>query len=123
MIFDNFRQSYSQSALSSCGKNFVFRPNSGAIDLTGDNNLFNCTCPNCDTGSYIICDPNDANQIGWFGGCGDIICTGKQNYLVHDFNGTFLPFKGVIIPNNPTIGNGEYNCTFSSSMNGHLCQR
>jgi hypothetical protein len=57
------------------------------------------------------------------GGCGDIICTGKQNYLVRDFNGTFFPFKGLIIPNNPTIGNNEANCTYNPTMNGHLCQR
>jgi hypothetical protein len=25
-------------------------------------------------------------------------CTGKSSYLIRDHNGTFLPFKGIIIP-------------------------
>jgi hypothetical protein len=123
VIFDSFSQNYSQPALSTCGSNFALRPHSLAFDLVGGHYLFNCSCTNCDTNSYVKCDPNSPSHLGWFGGCGDILCTGLQNYLVRDYNGTFLPFRGVIIPNNPVIGNAEYNCTYNTIMNGHLCQR
>ena len=80
-------------------------------------------CTNCDTNSYLLADPNSLSQLGWFGGCGDIVCTGRSNYLVIDWDGTFLGFKGTIIPNNTVIGNNEPNCTFSSPMNAHICTR
>jgi threonine dehydrogenase-like Zn-dependent dehydrogenase len=73
------------------------------MDSTADHNLYNCNCTNCDTSSYVLCDNPNQAFLGWVGGCGDIVCTGVRNYLVHDFTGGFLGFKGVVIPN-PTIG-------------------
>lgn len=105
VIFDSYRQTYTGAIANLCSNNFVFKTYHDAIDYVAGHNLFNCSCTNCDTSSYALCDPNLDNQLGWFGGCGDILCTGKQNYLIHDFTGSFFPFKGIIIPNNPTIGN------------------
>ena len=122
VTFDNFRQSYSNAA-SVCSSNFAFRGHDLAFDLTADTNLFNVVCSNCDTNSYVLADHNNPNQIGWFGGCGDILCTGRSNYLIIDWNGTFLGFKGTIIPNNTVIGSNEANCTFSAAMNAHICRR
>ena len=47
VVFDNYRQTYSDSALSQCSNNFVFRSNPGAPDFVGGHNLFNCSCTNC----------------------------------------------------------------------------
>ena len=59
--------------------------------------------------------------MGWFGGCGDILCTGFQNYLVEDHTGTFFGSKGTIIANNSVIGTNESGCTYSSPMNAYFC--
>ena len=122
VTFYNFRQSYS-NATAACRSNFAFRSHKDAFDSTADTNLFNVACNNCDTNSYLLADKNDPNQIGWFGGCGDIVCTGRSNYLIIDWNGTFLGFRGTIIPNNTVIGSNEANCTHSPAMNAHICRR
>lgn len=42
---------------------------------------------------------------------------------MYDHDGSLLGFKGVIIPNNPIIGDNTPDCTFLSSINGHFCKR
>ena len=124
VIFDNFQQNYSGTAVGSiCGENFAFRPHTGAFDQVGGHYLTNCSCNNCDNNSFVLCDAPDPSMLGWFGGCGDILCTGKNNYLITDWTGGFLGSPATIIANNSVIGNNEPNCTFSTSMNGHLCTR
>jgi hypothetical protein len=120
--FDNFRQSYT-GAISGCGSNFAFKTHASAHDIVGGVNLYTSTCSNCDRDSFVYCDPPNPAHLGWFGGCGDILCTGKQNYLVSDFTGTFFGVNGTIIPNNSVIAANEANCTFSAPMNGYLCTR
>lgn len=61
--------------------------------------------------------------MGWFGGCGDMVCTGFLNYLIRDHTGTFLGFKGVLMPNNSVIGANEAGCTYKPTMKGYLCTR
>lgn len=76
-----------------------------AYDAVALHSLFDCQCNNCDTDSYLLADPNNQSLIGPKGGCGDIACTGKSNYLIIDWNGTFLGYPGTIIPDNSAIGN------------------
>lgn len=52
-----------------------------------------------------------------------MVCTGKSNYLITDWDGTFLGFKGTIIPNNTAIGDNEPGCVASVPMNSHICAR
>ena len=52
-----------------------------------------------------------------------MVCTGKINYLIRDFNGTFLGQQGIIIPNHTAIGNAYPECTYVSHMNGYICTR
>lgn len=123
VTFDNYRQTYSTPIDSVCGSNFALRPHSSAFDQAGSANLFTSKCTNCDTSSYLFAPAPNPAFVGWFGGCGDIMCTGFQNYLVQDFDGGFLGSKATIIPNNSIIAANEANCTFVSSMNAHLCTR
>jgi len=118
VTFDNFRQSY--TGLSSCSSNFVFKPHSGAFDMVGSVNLIDSYCVNCDSNSYLLAPNPNVDQLGWFGGCGDIVCTGFDNYQIQDHTGTFLGQKGTIIPNNTEMGIGE-GCTYSSIMNAYNC--
>jgi hypothetical protein len=74
--------------------------------------LFNSTCVNCQQSAYAKFDVSLASHIGWAGGCGDILCTGMNNYLIHDHTGTLFPFKGVLIANNSDIGDNTIGCTF-----------
>lgn len=122
VTFDSFMQSYT-GAVSSCGSNFVFKPHSSAFDESGSVNLYNSTCTNCDANSYLLAPAPSPSQLGWNGGCGDILCTGFQNYLIQDFNGSFFGQRGTIVPNNSLIGTNESSCTFSQPMNAYMCQR
>jgi len=104
VTLDNFRQNYSGALASICKSNFALRPHSSAWDQSGSVNLFTSKCTNCDTDSYLFAAPPNPNFVGWFGGCGDIMCTGFQNYLVQDFDGTFFNNQtGTIIENNSVI--------------------
>lgn len=89
--------------------------------MVGGHNLFNSPCNNCDNNSYVFCDVPYTSQLGWFGGCGDILCTGFNNYLVTDWTGDFLGTPGTVIANNSVIGSQEANCVYSTSMNGYNC--
>ena len=120
VTFDNFRQSYTGS-IASCGNNHAMKPHHGGFDMVGSANLFSSTCSNCDSDSYLLATPPSDSRLGWFGGCGDIHCTGFQNYLVQDHTGSFFGSKGTIIPNNSFIGNNENNCVYSSGMNAYMC--
>ena len=103
VTFDSFRQTYTGS-VASCSANHVFRPHGGGFDMTGSVNLFTSHCTNCDTDSYLIAPAPSPSRLGWFGGCGDILCTGFQNYLVQDHDGMFFGSKSTIVPNNSQIG-------------------
>ncbi len=43
--------------------------------------------------------------------------------MIIDWDGTFLGFKGTIIPNNTVIAENEPNCVEVPSMNSHICTR
>ena len=59
--------------------------------------------------------------LGWSGGCGNILCTGRNNYLIEDFSGTLFNTSGVILANNSWIGDNTPECTFHPVMNGYFC--
>ena len=103
--FEYYSQSYTQSALSSCGNNIVFRPHPVGDDQVGSAYIFDSRCLNCDADSYLRAPSPTPGFIGWFGGCGDILCTGYENYLIQDWTGSFFGHTGTIIPSNDVIGN------------------
>ena len=122
VTFDGFRQDYtSNSALNgACSGNFVFRPHSGASDQTAGHYLYNCPCRDCQDNSYVKCDHPNPGGFGWFGGCGELHCTGKINYIVDDRTGEFLGSKGIVVPNSD-FANNETDCTYKEAMNGSVC--
>ena len=120
VTFDSFRQSYTGFS-GLCSSNFIFTPNRGGFDQVGNANLFTSKCVNCDTDSYLTAPVPSESFLGWFGGCGDMVCTGFQNYLIQDWTGTVFGFTGTIIPNNSVIAANE-GCTFSAPMNAYMCQ-
>jgi hypothetical protein len=120
--FDNFRQTYTGS-VAGCSSNFVFKPHTGGFDMVGSANLFGSLCTNCDANSYLKAPQPSSAQLGWFGGCGDILCTGYNNYLIQDHTGSFFGSQATIVANNSDIGLGEAGCTFSAPMNAYMCSR
>ena len=82
----------------------MFRPHSGGMDITGSHHLFDSNCTDCQQTAWALFDKPNTKFLGWFGGCGTILCTGNNNYLVHDHSGGFLPAKGVLLANNSWIG-------------------
>jgi hypothetical protein len=98
------------------------RTNPYAVGMVGGHYLFNTICTNCDSSSYIHCDALSSQYLGLAGGCGDFLCTGKSNYIVIDWNGTFFGNVSTVVPD-PVIGKNELGCTANSYMNGYLCDR
>jgi hypothetical protein len=122
--FDSYRQNYtSNSNLSSCSNNVVFIPHPLAHDHTGSHYLTRSPCTNCDPNAYAYFTPEDPSVLGWLGGCGLILCTGKNNYVVQDNDGAFLGTPGTLLANNSWLGANEPNCTFNSYINGYICNR
>jgi hypothetical protein len=145
-VFENFKQNYtgiissSQSNLfdvlqinntgtvaksvsTYCNKNFAFRPHSSGWDISGSVNIFNSKCINCDSDSYLLADAPNQKFLGWFGGCGDIVCTGLLNYLITDWNGAFFGSTGSIIPDQSNVIGVNEKCTYSQSMNAYMCPK
>jgi len=124
--FKNYRETYGESALSQCGNNYLFRPHPIASDMSGSHHFWSSTCDNCTMESMAIFDAPKQSELGWFGGCGDIVCTGKRNYLIEDHDGSLTGVSGggTFIPSNPEIGDALDGCTaYNGPMNGHFCTR
>ena len=119
--FENYRRSYQN--LPQCSNNILFRPHPQAEDLTGSHHLWNTVCTNCELESLAFFQPASRRHLGWFGGCGKILCTGMANYLIRDCTGDMFGFVGTAIANNREIGDNSDHCTFYSMMNGHICER
>ena len=121
--FDGYRQTYSQSHLSQCANNVVFRTHPNAPDFVGSHHLWNSNCTNCDFNARAYFDPPALKEASWFGGCGNMVCTGKNNYFIEDHTGDFLPNGGILLANNSWIGDNTPGCTFDSVLNGYHCTR
>ena len=104
--FSYFKNVYTNANLTQCSSNRVFVPHSGATDLTGSHHLFNTTCTDCEMNGFALFTASKEKNLGWFGGCGVMLCTGFNNYIIHDHDGTFLPQKGVLLANNSWVGDG-----------------
>lgn len=47
VIFDSYKNSYTEAALTQCSNNVVFQTHPSAADYVGGHHLFNSTCVNC----------------------------------------------------------------------------
>lgn len=99
----------------------VFRRHSGASDGTASHTLTNTRCINCEEKSWAYFAQPDPGIRGWFGGCGELDCTGANNYLIHDTDGAFTGAPRQLLSNNSMIGDNEATCRFVPEMNGHVC--
>jgi hypothetical protein len=90
----------------------VFKRHNLASDHTGSAYLTNTTCVNCDMQSWAYFDAPTPLWLGWFGGCGELQCTGPNNYFIHDQDGKFTGTPSQILANNSMIGDHEGACTF-----------
>jgi hypothetical protein len=99
VTFDSYKINYNSSALSSCSNNVLFKVNPAAPDHIGSTHLSNSVCTNCDFNSMAYFDAPSPSQLGWFGGCGNILCTGRQNYIIEDHTNTLFPGGGVLLAN------------------------
>lgn len=119
VIFENYL--YDNPSLPYCSGMSVFRRHNGASDFTASHHLTETQCINCELYSFAYFDKPNVGWRGWFGGCGELDCTGPNNYLVHDQDGTFLGFIGQLLSNNTAVGDHEDFCTYVPQINGHIC--
>ena len=59
--------------------------------------------------------------IGWFNGCGEFLCTGRENILLIDFTGSFLGKPSSVISMNELIGDKLDFCKANTIWNGFEC--
>jgi hypothetical protein len=70
--------------------------------------LTNTECKNCDNDAKFDFHDPDQGKIGWFGGCGSMVCTGLINVLIDDQDGKFLGKRAAAIPSNRDFGDVEF---------------
>ena len=99
----------------------VFRRHDLASDGTASHHLTDTRCVNCQTESWAYFEKPNVAWRGWFGGCGELDCTGPNNYLISDLDGVFTGKPSQLLSNNSVIGSKEPECEFVSEMNGHWC--
>lgn len=98
ITFAYYKQTYTE--LPQCSGNVIFKPHTLAHDLTGSHHLTNVSCTDCAMNAMAYFSPPDPNGLTWFGGCGSILCTGKNNYLIHDHTGHLLGSPSILLANN-----------------------
>lgn len=87
MEFHNYREQYDVEDYPNltkgvCKGNRVFRTNSNAPESHSGHYLRNVKCTNCHRdGMFYLMEPKVAWR-GWFGGCGQMDCTGLENMLI-----------------------------------------
>ena len=100
VVFDSYRQNYTQAHLAQCSKNVILTTNPGASDFVGGHYFWDSSCVNCQFEAMAYFDPPRLDELGWFGGCGNMTCTGKKNYFMMDHTATLFPDGGVLLANN-----------------------
>ena len=123
ITFDSFMQTYTGAVATKCSRNVMFEVHPIDDSNVANHHFFNTTVINSDTSALGYYAPPLQRNFGWFGGCGNLLCTGRNNYLMIDHDGGLLGFQGLIIPNNSAIGDNTPNCTYNPSINGHICKR
>ena len=103
ITFENYL--YNNAQLPYCSGMAVFKKHSGASDGTASHHLTKTKCINCETKSWAYFEKPNIAWRGWFGGCGELDCTGPNNYLIHDQDGNFTGEKSQLLANNSMIGN------------------
>ncbi len=90
----------------------VFRRHDAASDGVASVYMTKSLCLNCQNTTWAYFEkPNPAWQ-GWFGGCGQLDCTGPNNYFIYDQDGNVTGSPSQILANNSMIGDYESACTF-----------
>lgn len=69
---------------------------------------------------FRFLDPNE-NRKGWFGGCGEFMCTGRKNVYVQDMDGKLLGATTSITSYNPEVGFKLPYCQHITEWNGFKC--
>lgn len=99
----------------------VFKRHDLASDGVASAYLTNTKCLNCDKQSWAYFDQPSTSWRGWFGGCGELDCTGPNNYIIHDQDGSFTGSKSQLLANNSMIGEHEAECKHIPEINGYHC--
>jgi len=128
VTFDNFRLSYANLAPSAlatkCSNNRLFEVHPQADSSIGNHHFINTTVTDSDSNAFGFFTAPNAAYATNAGGCGTTVCTGRNNYLIRDHNGTFLGAAGTLVPgsNNKMIESLS-GCTFNATTNGYFCPR
>lgn len=86
MELHNYRDSYSDSDAypygKTCQNNSIFYTHGSAASNSAGTYLSNVKCVDCDRSALLfLMEPRDTWR-GWFGGCGNMDCTGLENMLI-----------------------------------------
>ncbi|KAM3144665.1 hypothetical protein pb186bvf_003272 [Paramecium bursaria] len=120
IILDGFKDVYDETP--NCGLNAAFRQNLYAYDMTAQYYLTNTKQQNSNNNGlfYGLRQP-DPTQVGWLGGCGTFKCTGLQNILVQDQDGSLLGTPQSVIADNEYFGPNVTSCKRVEKWQGYQC--
>jgi hypothetical protein len=80
-----------------CKRNFVFQSNAGASDASANTFLSKISLVNVDYEAKINFAAATSQWLG-YQHCGTFVCTGLNNMIVRDEDGSFLGYKGTVMP-------------------------
>lgn len=126
VVFENFRTKFTNQP--ACGGGSAWATHPSASDMTAGHYLRNVDCFNCDHESKVLFRSPSKSWLGWFGGCGEFLCTAPDNVLLHDWTGRFLGVDAndatqtypprQAIAHNEAIGDALEFCTRIVGWNG-----
>lgn len=79
VTFFNMKENYTGI---NCGDNRVFRYHETNEENLGTHILNNVRCQQCDKEMLFKFGEMKPSHAGWFGGCGNFSCTGKDNAII-----------------------------------------
>lgn len=120
VVFENYY--HTNTDVPYCSNMKVFKRHILASDGTGSHYLTNTECRNCEEQAWAFFEKPNVGWRGWFGGCGELDCTGPNNYFIHDQDGAFTGSPSQILANNSVVAaDPSLNCREIPEINGHLC--
>lgn len=122
MVYENFKQSYSEPAWAKCKGNLMIHLEQIAHDTASQYYMWNSRKVNCDIESVIKYDNSDPATAGWTGGCGAVgPCTGTETFQITDFDGGILGKPGQTLhAKRPALADG-LDCRKYDKWNGYHC--
>ena len=110
---------FNDSLVSGCSNNYIFRSNPGAIDASAFTSVSNVTLSQVNTDNIVYFS---STLPSLYGACKGKNCTGTQNILIKDLDGSLLSQNASFIPASSTTLDAT-TCKANTNENANVCSK